>query len=367
MRIPVSLALILAAATAAADIAEHQRRLGFAESDRPSRDLDSWARPQSIVVQVPDDLPATGPLSAEWIRAAAPGVDIEIIPFSGDPSAALATADAYFGWCRRDLAAHPELDYVHIYSAGLDGCTRNEALVDRDLIATNSAKAASETIAEHSIALMLALTRNLHQYRDRQAEGTWQRGFGEFDGSVSVRGKTLLVLGLGGIGTQTAQRAHDLGMRIVATRNSSREGPDFVDYVGLADETLKLAAEADVVFNALPLTRNTRGSIDSAFFAAIKPGAYYVSVGRGGTTDTGALMSALAEGRLAGAALDVTDPEPLPDDHPLWSMPNVIITPHVAASSDVSFGITLELARENLRRYAAGEPLLNPVDFRRGY
>ncbi len=177
----------------------------------------------------------------------------------------------------------------------------------------------------------------------------------------------MLVLGLGGIGTAVARMANDLGMRVVATRNSRREGPDFVDYVGLSHEMSYLARGADVVVNALPLTRDTRGAVDGKFFDQIKQDAYYISVGRGGTTDTEALMAALESGRLRGAGLDVTDPEPLPQDHPLWRMPNVIITPHVSGASDREVSLSFELALENLGRYINGGRLLNVVDLKRGY
>lgn len=177
----------------------------------------------------------------------------------------------------------------------------------------------------------------------------------------------MLVVGLGGIGTQVAQRAHALGMRVLATRGSRREGPDFVEYVGLSDEAITLAAEADVVVNAVPLTDTTRGMFNKAFFAAMKPSAYFISVGRGQSTVTADLLEALESGQIAGAGLDVTDPEPLPQDHPLWTTPRVIVTPHVAASSAETLQRIQALVTENLRRYIAGEPLLSVVDIQRGY
>ncbi len=349
-----------------AEFAELSERLGFKETEVASRSLKGWELPKRVVIAVPPGQPESGPGSKDWYREVAGDAKLIFVPFSERSVEVLEGADVYLGWCRPGLAAIDELDYVHIYSAGLDGCTRDSALVNSELIGSNSAKAASETIAEHAIAMTLALGRNLHGYRDLQAKAEWDRNW--FSGSAnSVNGKTMLVLGLGGIGSQTAKRAHALGMRVVATRNSRREGPEYVAYVGLSDEALKLAAKADVVVNALPATDKTRGSINAEFFAAMKPSSFYVSVGRGTTTDTDALVEALRTGDIAAAALDVTDPEPLPSDHPLWSLPNVIITPHMAGMSDLSRGTTQALARENLRRYVAGEPLLNKVDFKRGY
>jgi phosphoglycerate dehydrogenase-like enzyme len=177
----------------------------------------------------------------------------------------------------------------------------------------------------------------------------------------------MLVVGLGGIGTEVASRAHGLNMRVIATRNSRREGPDYVEYVGLADEYVELAKRADVVVNATPLTPDTRGMFDERFFAAIKQGAYFINIGRGESVITDALVGALRRGRLGGAGLDVTDPEPLPPGHPLWSMSNVIITPHVATSSDFRSDRTITLVAENVRRYVRGDKLLSVVDLEQGY
>jgi phosphoglycerate dehydrogenase-like enzyme len=182
-----------------------------------------------------------------------------------------------------------------------------------------------------------------------------------------VGGRTLLVVGLGGIGTEVARRAHGLGMRAIATRNSSREGPAFVEKVGLPADLHAYAAEADVVVNAVPLTPATTGIFDRRFFAAMKPGGYFINVARGRSVVTDDLVAALREGRLAGAGLDVTEPEPLPAGHALWSMRNVVITPHVAAQSDREGERSMALVRENLRRYVAGERLYNVVDLARGY
>jgi phosphoglycerate dehydrogenase-like enzyme len=222
-------------------------------------------------------------------------------------------------------------------------------------------------IAEHAIAMLLALTHNLPAYQKAQGEGKWQRELSDTITFGELKGKTLLVAGLGGIGTEIAWRAHGLGMRVIATRSSSREGPDFVDYVGLPDELNTLAAKADVVANALPLTPATTGIFNKAFFAAVKPGAIFLSVGRGKSTVTADLIAALQSGKLYGAGLDVTDPEPLPRSSPLWQLPNVIITPHVSAAGADSPQRTRIIAVENFRRYVTGEPLLNMVDMSKGY
>ncbi len=281
----------------------------------------------------------------------------------------LAGADGYIGFCTTDMLANadPGLLWIHSYTVGMDRCSAAGEALRADRVFTNNQRLSGPTIAEHGIAMLLAISRGLPAYSAAQAERQWRRELSTDLSFGELAGKTLLVAGLGGIGTEVARRAHGLGMRVTATRNSSREGPDFVAYVGLAEELGKLASEADVVVNALPLTEETANLFDADLLAQIKPGAIYINVGRGQTTDTAALVAALQSGRLYGAGLDVTDPEPLPEDSPLWLLPNVIITPHVAAAGGDSLQRTALIAAENLRRYASGEPLLNLVDMEAGY
>ncbi len=345
-------------------------RLGIRESAIASRDMPGWSRPGKVTIMSGEDLPSSGPGSKQWLLEIADGVDFGFVDPTeeGHDRERLADSDVYVGWCYADdIAAASNIDYIHIFSAGLDRCVGVAGLMELKPIATNSSNAGAEAIAEHSIALMLALTRNLHAHHGAQIRGKWRDTDMDLPRAQAAQGKTMLVLGLGSIGSQVARRAHDLGMRVMGTRNSSRSGPDYVDYVGLSDEMVTLAGKADVIVNALPLTSGTRGVIDADFFAGTKDGAIYISVGRGATTDTDALMTALASGKLRSAGLDVTDPEPLPEDHPLWALPNVLITPHMAGQSELSTRNRWIITRENLRRYILGEKLLNPVDLERGY
>jgi phosphoglycerate dehydrogenase-like enzyme len=198
------------------------------------------------------------------------------------------------------------------------------------------------------------------------SDGEWADSDEMVAGMAPIAGKKLLVAGLGGIGMEVARLGAALGMQVSGTRNSSREGPDFVSYVGLSGELNDLAAQADVVVNALPLTADTAGLFNEEFFSSIKPGAIFVNVGRGKTVVTEDLLAALESGQVRAAGLDVTNPEPLPADSALWQRSDVIITPHVAG-----FGGERErhavLLMENLRRYVAGDPLLNVVDPGKGY
>lgn len=346
----------------ATDIATLVAELGLKEGTTAARDLPGWRAPKHIVV---------ARLSAEEIadlQAVAPGVTLHAAAQGDALANQLAEADATIGLCDAvTLAAAPKLRWIQALTVGVEHCVGVPGLAERGILLTNMQRTSGAQIAEHALALLLALTRGLPEASRQQQAGRWAEEEVLAQPMGEVGGRTMLVVGLGGIGTEVARRAHGLGMRVVATRNSSREGPDFVARVGLPDELLALAAEADVVVNAVPLTPATTNLFDRRFFAAMKPGGYFINVARGRSVVTGDLVAALREGRLAGAGLDVTEPEPLPAGHALWSMRNVVITPHVAAQSDREDARTLALVRENLARYVAGERLYNVVDVARGY
>ena len=159
----------------------------------------------------------------------------------------------------------------------------------------------------------------------------------------------MLIVGLGGIGTEIARRAHALGMRVITTRNSSRKGLDFVDYVGLPHEPHKLVKQADVVVNVTPLTSKTTGIFNRKLFRKTKPDVYFINVGRGKSVATKDLINALNSGQIGGAASDMQNPEPLPPDYLLWSAKNIIITPHISAGSDRQMERFWLVVRKNLR------------------
>lgn len=337
--------------------------LGLRESATPSREMPGWSRPEKVVVW------QLGTWDQEAWQMLAPGV--EIVPVESREQAIRESVDAQaaLGFCNAEvLASSPELFWIQVFSAGVERCLALPGLKTGNKLLTNGQKIGSPALAEHAIAMMMMLARGLDVYHGNQLKGEWQRSIGlQRSEHIELEGRTVLVVGLGGIGTQVAKRAHGLGMRVIATRGSRREGPDYVDYVGLADEVNELASRADVVINTVPLTDKTEGMFDAAFFKSMKPSAYFVSVGRGKSTVTDDLVAALESGDIAGAGLDVTDPEPLPEGHVLWSMPRVIISPHTAGSSDKSRKRLKILVMENLRRYVAGEPMLSVVDIERGY
>jgi phosphoglycerate dehydrogenase-like enzyme len=340
--------------------------LGLVEDAQRVDERAGWRRPHKVLVRADA---AFGFPGIEWLQTAAPDVQLVAVDGIEEAVAHARDADAVIGWCDPSiLAAGARIRWIQYLYAGVESCVAVPAVREGELLLTNMQRVQGPIIAEHVIAMMLALARGLDLAVAQQRAREWRPDAMQSAARMRVlAGKTLLVAGLGGIGTEVARRAHALGMRVVATRATDRTGPDFVSYLGLPDELPKLAAEADVVVDALPLTPATRHTFDARMFAAMKRSAFFINVGRGGTVDTAALVQALQSGALGGAALDVTDPEPLPADHPLWRAPNVVITPHVSSESDLGFARVWEIVRENLRRYAAGDKMLSVVDVTRGY
>ena len=346
-------------------------QLRLDEAERPVRESPGWKRPEQIVVMIPGSLnDMRAELLASFERVS-DGIEIVTVSgreFTGEEGVALAEAQVILGFCSPKLIRTAKnLHWLQHFGTGVDRCLLSPEAQDADFILTNAQHTAGPPIAEHVIAMLMMLTRNLQYFHHLQQEQVWQRPPDTPSPMIEIGGKTMLVAGLGGIGTEVARRAAGLGMRVIATRRSSREGPGFVDYVGLSDELLDLAAQADVIVNALPLTRETTGIFGREFFDALKQGAYFISIGRGKSTDTAELIAALKSGRLAGAGLDVTDPEPLTKGHELWSLPNVIITPHISYMTDRGIERNVLVITENLRRYINGERMLNVVDIDRGY
>ena len=342
-------------------IAELIETAGLNDGPVAMRDIGGWDASRTILVRGSRE-------GWSWLEDQFADVSFVYAATPGEAMDSAPDAGAIIGFCDNELLANaPAVTWVQIHSAGADRCLASEQLFRDNLVLTNMQKMSSPVIAEHAIAMILTLARKLPTFADSMDEGAWHRDRRYTDGMTTVDGKTMLVIGLGGIGTEIARRGAALGMRVVATRNSSRSGPEFVDYVGLTGEMLDLAKDADVIVNALPLTDDTRGLLGDDFFAVeFASPPYFINVGRGATVDTEALLEALQAGRIAGAGLDVTDPEPLPSDHALWRQPNVIITPHVSARGGDRRRHNLVIA-ENLRRYLAGDALLNVVDPQRGY
>ncbi len=312
------------------------------------------------------------PLEAERLapfRAALPDVEFLVPDAPGLPPGidrAEAAATSWDGPSVDDvLAAAPRLRWLQHRGAGVERLA-TARLVASDVVLTNGSGTHAPNIAEHVLALMLAFARGLPGLIRAQQERRWQPPSAH--AVFELSGQTLLLVGVGAIGAALGARAAALGMRVVGVGRSGRAAaPPGVERV-VGFEALDAAlATADHVAISLPLTPQTRQCFDAARLAGVKRGAHVYNVGRGATIDLNALLSALRSGHIAGAGLDVTEPEPLPADSPLWAEPGVVITAHSAGNTPHSWERHQRLLLENLGRFARGEALLNVVDKRLGY
>jgi len=296
-----------------------------------------------------------------------PSVEVVAPAAEGLPDA-LAGADAVVAWHLSDeeVAAAPRLRWLHTTAAGVER-TLTPALVARGITVTNSSGLHAANIAEHLIAMMLAFGRGLPTLIRAQTRRTWLDE--ELEGRVfELGGQTLLLVGLGDIAQATAPRAAALGMRVVGVRRRSDQPvPPGLDDIGGVDRLPELVAGADHVAICLPLTQRTRGLFDAPLLARMRPSAYLYNIGRGPIVDQDALIAALRDQRLAGAGLDVTDPEPLPETSPLWEMENVLITAHTSGRTPRYWERASAILEDNLDRFVRGEPLRNVVDQSEGY
>ncbi|MDO8530693.1 MAG: D-2-hydroxyacid dehydrogenase [Dehalococcoidia bacterium] len=265
-----------------------------------------------------------------------------------------------------DLKAHaPKLRWIHFGGTGID-LTQGSDIHDGSLLLTNSRGALAVPIAEWVVTLMLMLAKQTRALEENQRRKRWERrDVGD------LAGRTIGVLGLGNIGSATARLCKAFGMRVLATRRScARRGPGddgFTDEMFPPDQLHEMLAQCDFVAITLPSTPETRHIIGERELRALKPTAYIVNVGRGSLIDEPALIRALQEGRIVGAGLDVFEEEPPAPDNPLWSMPNVIVTPHMAGATVSHDDLVAAILLDNIRRYMAGEPLRNPVRPDMGY
>ena len=269
----------------------------------------------------------------------------------------MRSATVIFGWPRpRDMKNARSLRWFQTMWAGTE---EYEGMLPQGVLFTCSAGTNSRSVAEHMLACLLAACRRLPTYRDSQRAHQW-----EDEGAMkTLLGATVLVLGAGHIGGEFAKMCRGLGAHTVGLKRTVRgEVPGF-DQVGTMEEMDRWLPRADVVAMALPHSPETAGLMDERRLRLMKEDAVLLNAGRGSVLDQQALAKVMGEGRLWGAALDVTDPEPLPQDSPLWDIPNLLITPHVAGGMrlEITRRACIQLAQDNLRRYLAGEALVNQV------
>jgi phosphoglycerate dehydrogenase-like enzyme len=271
---------------------------------------------------------------------------------------------AFGGLSRAHYAQATGLKWLQTAGAGVDGLLTEE-LRAGELIVTNASGIHAEPIAEHMFGMLLMITRRLGEAWDQQKTRQW-RGY-DFGSRVEIlSGKTLGVLGVGAIGGHAARIGRAFGMKVVGLRRSGQPH-QYVERMFRPNQVTEFFRECDVVMSTLPLTEKTRYFVSRAELTAMKKGGIFINTGRGETVHTDSLMEVMQRGYLRAALLDVTDPEPLPEDHPLWTTPNVYITPHYSGSHPGYQQRAGKIFLENLRRYLAGETLMNIVDKAEGY
>ncbi len=343
---------------------------GVYEGPSPTKKTAGWTAPKRIVVE------AVMPAKLLELKRIAPEVLFVPVRDKDEAAKEASDADAVLGFASDDIVkAGSKLRWIQLNHAGVEK-DLTPALVKSDILVTNTARIYGPNVADTAMALLLSLTRGIAV--QARGDGTsissqvppsnyWE--WAKKNASVQeLHGKTMLIVGMGGIGTQVARRADAFGMRVMAVDpNAAIVRPSFVFSLDRPAKLMELLPKADVVVMACPLTEQTRGMFGTEQFAAMKTSALFINVGRGGLVKTDALVAALKAGGIGGAGLDVTDPEPLPSKHVLWTFPNVAITPHLGGQSPEARDRQWRLLRENVRRFVAGEPLLCVVDKQKGY
>ena len=324
--------------------------------------LAVFAQPRKILVsgQTPD-------VMKDWqsVSAKVKLVDVTKESVIGE----LADADAYIGGdiSPEMVRAGKGLKWVQVLSAGVERVLHlsgGDDLANSNIVVTNNQIVQGPEIADHAMAMLLALTRGLPKFFVDRTKENWEPR--PYPG-IELRGKTGVVIGLGGIGQQISMRAWAHGMTIIGVDPEDIPLSPFWSRVVKPDQLDEVVPLADVVFISAPHTPLSHKMMGPKQFELMKKDSYFIAVSRGGIYDMPSLVKALDGKRLAGAGVDVTDPEPLPKGSSLWKFENAIITPHIAGRSDMDRGRMLGTVKENIRRFAEGKPLLNVVDKKKGY
>ncbi len=263
------------------------------------------------------------------------------------------------------LLAMPRLHWYQQWGAGADWIMQHPEAREKDWVVTNASGLHAIPISEHIFALMLALARRLPEAVRAQERHAWVRSDG-LPPVFELAGKTMVLVGVGAIGQRTARLAKAMEMRVIGVRRDPTKPAQGVARMVGPNELDEVLPEADFVVLTVPLTPETRHMIGPCQLALLKPTACLINIGRGGTVDQAALVEALQRGQIGGAGLDVTDPEPLPPDAPLWDAPNTLITGHYAGSTPAYGERALAIFTDNLARYLAGQPLRNQLDLSLG-
>ena len=309
------------------------------------------------------------PAGVETLRRRFPSIEFIHATTDEHRAEGLRTCDVVYTWILKaaELAAAPNVKWVHTSAVAVETLCLNE-LFARGIVVSNTRGVQAVPIAEHVMAVVLALSKQLPFALENQRESRWaQNEFTEARLPWLLHGRTLGVIGVGTIGTEIATRAKAFGMEVIAMRRRVGEPIEGIDRIFQAEQLYPFLSRCHVLVIAAPLTPQTLALLGAAQFAQLPKGAIVVNVGRAKIIDTEALVEALRSGHLGGAALDVFPHEPLPADHALWKTPNVILTPHTSGFRQGHWEEVIELFAENIERFQRGEPLKHRIDPDLGY
>ncbi len=299
-----------------------------------------------------------------------PDLRVTHLPDYTGLDAAITDADIFAGFSLKpeQFASAKKLKWIHCLAAGVNQLMRDD-IRRSSVVITNSRNVHASCMAEHTLGLILALARRVPSAVRHQLQKHWaqQEIWNEQPRPMEISGRTLTIVGYGAIGQELARRAVACGMRVLGVKRDVTRGAEHAEAVVAPDKMEAVLGEADFVVLATPALPETQHLFGAAQFAAMKKTAYFINIGRGMLVEAEALVAALRNGQIAGAAIDVAEVEPLPPESPLWDAPNLLITPHLSAVSERLWHRHAALLFENLDRYFSGRELLNIVDKQRGY
>jgi D-2-hydroxyacid dehydrogenase (NADP+) len=280
----------------------------------------------------------------------------------------IGNADAFIGTITpAEVRAGKNLKWVAVMSAGLENVLMKSGgndLRDSNIVLTNNRVVQGPELADHAFAMLLALARDLPRYWGDKQNETWNNGNLHV---IELMGKNALIIGMGGAGMQIATRAWAFGMNVTGVDPEDKPFSPMIKRIVKPDQLNEVMPDADVVFISAPDTPLSHKMVGPKQFELMKKNSYFIAVSRGGVYDLPSLIKALDEKKLAGAGVDVVDPEPLPAGNAMWKFPNAIVTPHIAGRSDKDRSRMVGTIKENIARFVDGKPLINVVDKQKGY
>ncbi len=315
-----------------------------------------------VVEEFADD----GDRFTEELRSAFPGVEFVGAKSEEDQKRAIQKADVHYGFMTPEVyAAAGKLKWIQVAGAGIDGLMKLPGLVDNEIVVTNTKGPHVDAMADHVIGMMINMAHRWMDHFDDQRAHRWE-GRKYLDMQIETTGSTMGIFGLGDVGKAVARRAQGFGIDVYAVDKFPKPTEEVRETWGL-ERLDDLLERSDWLVVAAPSTEETRGAIDARRLGLLKEGGHVIVISRGGIVDETALLEGLRSGRVAGAGLDVFAEEPLPEDDPLWDMPNVVITPHCSGVTTSVIRSVEQVFKENLRLYLAGEPFLYQCDKKAGF